>query len=87
MAGWPVILWAFNKGVNIFDEKYLPYYLMVQWYLLPVNVVFFGLFTILLFPITIGAVAFTQYIYKPYLEPVFAQMEAENNAKYAWTNW
>ena len=75
IALWPVVLFALSKGINIFDAKFFPFYLLAQWYLLPFNVIFFGSLTLLLFPVTVAALGFTEYYYKPYLQPWFEIME------------
>ena len=51
-----IIVWAplaYYFGYNLMQTDALPILMMVQWALIPFNSMFFGLWTLLLFPITI----------------------------------
>ena len=82
LIGWIGVVIGWDKGFNVLADKYMPYFIMVQWYLIPWNVLLFGWWTIVMFPVTIGFTGFTYIIYKPYVEPWLQQAKAENDAKY-----
>ena len=59
----PIWITAIFLGVDLYNDKNFPILLFLYWLLLPWNVIFYGTWTILLFPVTIIFVYLTSANY------------------------
>ena len=50
-----VAVWLpfYYLGLDLTKDRYVPFLLVMQWLLLPINTLLFGTWTILLFPVTV----------------------------------
>ena len=67
-----ILIWTggFFFGLDLYNDSNLPLLLLLQWFVLPINILYTGWWTIVLWPFSIAAVYITSAYYVDVLKSI-----------------